>query len=136
MSKTTQFLMTGKMVRDLCAGSPRERLLHRAHCVVLVLYGLSASEVARIFGDSPRAVAYWVKRFQNDGMKGLGEDSRPGRPSKLTAQQRRRLEAFIKRSRAKSKGVNAEALSQFIRNEYGINLTIRQCLRILKRMGE
>ena len=135
MSKATQFLMTGKMVRDLCAGSPRERLLHRAHCVVLVLYGLSASEVARIFGDSPRAVAYWVKQFQNDGMKGLGEDSRPGRPSKLTTKQKRRLEAFIKRSRAKSKGVNAEALSQFILHEYGVILTIRQCLRILKRIG-
>jgi transposase len=136
MSKATQFLMTGKMVRDLCAGSPRERLLHRAHCVVLVLYGLSASEVARIFGDSPRAVAYWVKQFQNDGMKGLGEDSRPGRPSKLTTEQKRRLEAFIKRSRAKSKGVNAEALSRFILHEYGVILTIRQCLRILRRIGQ
>lgn len=136
MIKRTHFLLTGKIVRNLCAGSPRERLLHRAHCVALVLHGLSASEVARIFGDSPRAVAYWVKQFQKDGLKGLGEDSRPGRPSKLTVLQKRELEVFIKHSRAGSKGVNAEALSRFIRNKYGVSLTIRQCLRILKQIGQ
>jgi len=135
MSKPTQFILTGKMVHDLCAKSPHERLLHRAHCVALVLYGLSASEVARIFKDSPRAVAYWVKQFEKDGLKGLGEDSRPGRPSKLTAPQKKSLEAFIEESRARSKPINAEMLSEHIRNEYGVSITGRQCSRILKRLA-
>jgi transposase len=134
MHKGTQFTITGKMVRDMSSKSPRERLLHRAHCVALVIYGFSASEVARIFQDSPRAISYWVTRFKNDGMKGLDEDSRPGRPSKLVDQEMQRLAQFIKDARTASKPVNAEMLAKHIRNEFGVSLTIRQCARILKRV--
>jgi transposase len=134
MSKAPHFILTGKMVRDMCAKSPRERLLHRVHCVALVSYGFSASEVARIFKDSPRAVAYWVKRYKKDGLKGLHEDSRSGRPSKLTAPQMEKLGAFVAQSRAGSQSINAEKLSKYIHNEFGVSITIRQCWRILKKL--
>lgn len=122
------------LVRDVCAESPRARLLHRLHSVALVAYGLSASDVARIFDDSPRAVAYWVKRFKQYGLAGLEEESRPGRPSKLAPAQMKRLQAFLNRSKANSKPVKAETLAGYILKEYGIVLTIRQCWRILKRL--
>jgi transposase len=136
MSAKPNYLLTGNLVRDMCAKSPRERLLHRVHCIALVFYGLSASEVARIFNDSPRAVAYWVKRFNQEGLKGLQEDSRPGRPTKLSPSQTERLEGFIKRSRAKIKPVNAEMISEYILNEFNVSLTVRQCWRILKRLAK
>ena len=128
------FIITSGMVRDLCAESSRARLLHRLHSVALVAYGLSASEVARIFDDSPRAVAYWVKRFKKKGLAGLQEEPRPGRPSKLDASQLNKLQTFLKRSRIGSKPVKAEYLAAFISKEFGIALTVRQCWRILKRL--
>jgi transposase len=134
MKPNPQFIITSGMVRDLCAESPRARLLHRLHSVALVAYGLSASEVARIFDDSPRAVAYWVKRFKKHGLAGLEEESRPGRPSKLDPTQIKRLQTFLKRSQASSKPVKAETLAVYILKEFGIALTIRQCWRILKRL--
>ncbi len=134
MKRNSHFNISGGMVRDLCAESPRARLLHRLHSVALVGYGLSASEVARIFDDSPRAVAYWVKRFKKHGLAGLGEESRPGRPSKLNPGQMKRLQTFLKRSQQCLKPVKAETLAKHISKEFGVVLTTRQCWRILKRL--
>ena len=134
MKNNTQFILTGQMVRDICAESSDARLLHRLHCVALVNHGLSASEVARMFGDSPRAVAYWVTRFKKKGVVGLREDSRPGRPSTLNPSQIQKLKTFIEQSRTGSPPLKAETVSAFISNEFDVFLTIRQCWRILKRL--
>ena len=134
MNKKANYLITGRMVRDMCAESPRERLLHRVHCVALVYFGLSASEVARAFGDSPRAVSYWVTRFKKDGLNGLHDEDNRGRPSKLNSDQKKKLLSFIQQSRAKAQTVKPEMLSKYITNEFGVVLTTRQCFRILKRL--
>jgi transposase len=134
MKQKQPFIITSGMVRDLCAESPRARLLHRLHSVALVAYGLSASEVARIFDDSPRAVAYWVERFKQHGLAGLEEESRPGRPSKLNPAQMKKLQTFVKRSQANSKPVKIETLADYILKEFQVVLTISQCWRILKRL--
>jgi transposase len=126
--------ITKAIVTQLRGNSRRERLLHRLHSVVLVLKGYSSSETARIYGDSARAVAYWVKRFKQDGCEGLKEESRPGRPSKLNATQYKRLQTIISKSKGNSKKENAEMLSVFISKEFKISMTPRQCWRILNRL--
>lgn len=84
------------VLKQLHGASRSERLLHRLHAVVLVAAGLLASKVGRVFGDSPRAVAYWVNRYRVGGVPALREQGRPGRPSKLTPDQRIKLKIFIK----------------------------------------
>lgn len=122
-------------VRRLLRGrSEEERLFHRLHSVVLVLSGSSASEAARKYGDSPRAVSYWVTRFRKMGVKGLRSEQRSGRPPLLTVEQRKRLKAFFKRENARAMDVTAKAVSQFIKREFGVKLTERHCFRILKRL--
>jgi transposase len=134
MNPKDKKMLTQTMLRTLRGKTPRERLLHRLHSVVLVLKGQSASEVARIHGDSPRAVAYWVSRFNDEGLKGLEDTQRPGRPSKLDTRQMEKLQTFVKRSKQQSKAVNAETLAAFILTEFEISLTPRQCWRILNRI--
>jgi transposase len=126
--------VTKEILTQLRGHSPQERLLHRLHCVAVVLKGYSSSESARIYGDSPRAVAYWVKRFNQDGLHGLKEESRPGRPSKLNAAQFKKLKTLLNKSKGKSKRENAEMLSAYILKEFKISLTPRQCWRILNRL--
>lgn len=125
--------MPKEALTELRGGSARERLLHRLHSVALVLSGFSASEAGRIYGDSARAVAYWVKRFKLDGVKGLHEELRPGRPSTLTGRQLKSLQTFIKRSGSAEKPVNAESIASYLLKEHGVSLTHRQCWRILKK---
>lgn len=119
----------GQMVRCLSGKTSHEWLLHQLHCVALVIHGYSASEVARVFGDSPRAVSYWVKRFRAKGIAGFTETTPAGRPSKLNEAQIKGVQQFI----VQSVNVTAETLSHFIGKAYNISLTVRQCARILKR---
>ena len=113
-----------------------ERFLHRLHCAVLVATGqLSASAVARIYGDSPRAVANWVVRFGAHGLGGLREEQRSGRPSTLSAAQAGKLARFVGERRAQSQPVTGPLLADFIERSFAVRLTVRQCWRILKKMG-
>jgi transposase len=134
MAIKKSFTINKKIVRNLCSESSRARLLHRLHSVALVAHGLSASEVGLIFNDSPRAVAYWVKRFKQDGLAGLEEESKPGRPPRISPTHYKKLQSLVKDSQKSNKPITAKVLAAYILKEFQIVLTIRQCWRILKRL--
>ena len=67
--------------------SEESRYDHRLHGVLLVAEGMSCPEAARLLGQAPRTVEYWVRAFERDGLGGLRERRRPGRPSLLTPRQ-------------------------------------------------
>ena|SRR5258706_11024200 len=134
MTRQIKLTASHTLLKKLRGDSASERLLHRLHSVALVMSGLSASEAARIYDDSPRAVAYWVTRYKEGGLPGLQEELRPGRPSRLNPSQMKKLEGFVRQSRKRSQSVSAPILSSFLKETFGITLTIRQCWRILKRV--
>ncbi|MDR2054805.1 MAG: helix-turn-helix domain containing protein [Desulfovibrio sp.] len=43
---------------------------HRLHALLLVAQGMSCRQVARLLGDAPRTIAYWVNRFEDEGFAG------------------------------------------------------------------
>jgi len=67
--------------------SEESRYDHRLHGVLLVAQGMTCPEVARLLGDAPRSVEYWVHRYQLQGLGGLTEGERSGRPRRLSAKQ-------------------------------------------------
>src|SRR5258706_7929115 len=60
---------------------------HRLHGVLLVAHGISCREAAGVLGDAPRRGENWIHRFEKDGLAGLTEGQRPGRPSRLSPAQ-------------------------------------------------
>lgn len=134
MAKKSESTVTKEILSQLRGCSPHERFLHRLHSAVLVLRGFSAVEIAEIFDDSPRAVAYWAKRFKQSGADGLKEIARPGRPSRLNSAQFKKVQTFVEKTKGKTQKETAEMLSAYIRKEFKISLTPRQCWRILNRL--
>lgn len=134
MKQTTQKRISKAELKVLRGTSEQERILHRLHSVILVLRGFSCSAVGRLYGDSARSVAYWVKRYDALGAAGLKEQARSGRPSKLTPSQLRSIESFMSNGSASSP-VTGEALSAFIRKMFDVSLTVRQCRRIVRRFS-
>lgn len=130
----SNYKVASDILKTLRGESPRERFLHRLHCVVMALNGSSASETGRIYGDSPRAVAYWITQFKKGGIAGLEEDARSGRPSRLSDLQLKKLQKYAKQLKARMQPVNADSISAYILKEFGLSLTYRQCWRILKRL--
>jgi transposase len=67
------------------------RVAKRLQAVVLNLEGQTSGELARILKAPRSKVSEWLQRYQSDGVDGLLEGYRSGRPSELTEQQQQQL---------------------------------------------
>jgi transposase len=76
-------------LQDEIRRSEESRYDHRLHGVLLVAQGMNCPEVAKLLGDAARTVWYRVRRFEAEGLAGLRESERGGRPRRL---QEKRLQ--------------------------------------------
>ena len=119
--------------------SQEARYDHRLHGVLLVAQGMSARDVASRLGDAPRTVEYWVRRFLQDGLAGLSEAERAGRPTRLTEQHLQEINAAL-RETPTAVGMSGylwdgKTLAAFIEQRYGVRLGVRQCQRLFRQLG-
>jgi transposase len=68
----------GRLVRSRTAPV---RVVERARIVDLAAHGWRAPSIAAELGVSERTVRRWVKRFTGQGLAGLGDAPRSGRPA-------------------------------------------------------
>ena len=119
--------------------SDESRYDHRLHGLLLVAGGQSCQQVAETFGENPRTVQRWVKRFEEYGLDGLREGERPGRPATLDVKQWAALGRDMRRTPAEFGHAahlwDGKLLSEHLRQRYGVKLGVRQCQRIFGQMG-
>jgi transposase len=111
---------------------------HRLHCVSLVAAGMSCEEVASFFGDSPRSVVNWVRRFDTRGLAGLAEGNHSGRPGRLTPEQMEEVRAWLRQPPTQA-GLNAnlwdgKTLARGLQEHYQIQMGVRQCQRLFQQL--
>jgi transposase len=109
---------------------------HRLHCVLLVSTGMSCEKVAGFFGDSPRTLVNWVRRFERQGLAGLAEGNHSGRPARLSAEQLEEVRALV-RQPPSAAGLDAglwdgKSLSACLAQRYGVPMGVRQCQRLFR----
>jgi transposase len=126
-------------LQDEIRRSHDARYDHRLHAILLVAQGLSASEVARLLGDSPRTVANWANQFIEEGLAGIVEAERPGRPARLSEEQLDEIDGVLRDSPSEH-GLtgnlwDGKRLSAFILQAWGIKLGVRQCQRLFRQLG-
>lgn len=125
-------ILTNEIYRD-----DESRFSHRLHSLFLVAQGWSSREAALLFGDSPRIVQYWVSHFEQNGLQGIVERKHGGRPTRLQPFQIKELEQIL-RNTPKTIGLSEDVwdgklLSTYIKAQYGFNLGVRQCQRLLRK---
>lgn len=126
-------------LQDEIRRNDASRYDHRLHGVLLVAQGMTCPQVAQVLGDSHHTVVNWVRRFETDGLAGLAEGQRPGRPSRLSADQLTRVESAL-RADPHEFGLathlwDGPALSEFLARELGVELKVRQCQRLFRQLG-
>lgn len=126
-------------LQDEIRRSEEARYDHRLHGVLLVAQGTSCIETARLLGDAPRTVQYWVRRFEKDGLAGLAEGERMGRPSRLQPKQFTEIGMAL-REPPDASGLSGnlwdgKTLAEFIEREYDAVLGVRQCQRLFRQFG-
>jgi transposase len=108
-------------------GDVRERIL----MVIWSREGCSSYEIGERLNCPHSKVLYWVKRFGNEGFEGLETRGRPGKPSSLTNQEKKRIrERLESRNFWKTKWV-----TELIRKESGVTYTERHAVRLLQSWG-
>ena len=126
-------------IQDEIRRSEESRYDHRLHGLLLVAQGLSCLEVSRLLGDAPRSVQYWVKRFHEDGLGGLTEGERSGRPSRLNETHLRDVEKALRKTPSEvglaQGGVwDGKTLSSYLSQKHGVSLQARQCQRLFRQL--
>jgi transposase len=124
-------------LQDEIQRSKESRYHHRLHGVLLVAQGLTCPEVARLLGDAPRTVEYWVRGFEARGFSALAEGERSGRPARLSAQQQEAVEEALRRA-PREVGLrgniwDGKTLSAWIEQKFAIELGVRQCQRMFRQ---
>lgn len=126
-------------IHDEIRRNDASRYDHRLHGVLLVAQGITCPEAARLLGDSPRTVVNWVERFGSQGLGGLSDKERSGRPGRLSEQQLVLIEAALRVSPARfglpTQMWDGPTLSAYLKRELGVALKVRQCQRLFRRLG-
>lgn len=119
--------------------SEESRYDHRLHGILLVCCGLTCYEVAELFGQSPRTIQYWVRRFEESGFAGLEETPRPGRLSVVDENISKAIAGDLRQCPRKFGYLqnlwDGKLLSHHLSKQYGVQLGERQCRRLFRQMG-
>jgi transposase len=68
----------------------------RAKIIMLSWAGLHTTAIAAELGCNPKTVRQWLRRFNAEGLDGLGDRPIPGRPRRLTEHERGRIIALAR----------------------------------------
>jgi transposase len=79
----------------LAAGTTEQRLVRRAAVILGVAEGLSNAAVAARVGVRPATVSKWRGRFARDGLAGLADAPRSGKPAPYQRAHERRILAAL-----------------------------------------
>jgi transposase len=126
-------------LQDEIRRSEESRYDHRLHGVLLVAQGMTCPEVSRLLGDAPRSVEYWVRHFEAQGLAGLSEGQRPGRPRRLSEAQLQEVDQALRRT-PRDFGLtgtlwDGKTLSTWIAQHFEVRLAVRQCQRLFRQRG-
>lgn len=120
-------------------GSAQALEMRRMIAGRLLLEGKGIREVARLVGAAPSAVLGWKRKLEEGGLEALQAKPHPGRPARLTAQQKRELESVLLKG-ARAAGFPTELwtlgrVAEVIEREFGVTYTPGHVWHILRSMG-
>jgi len=121
------------------SGSPEELERRRKRAIRLLQDGYAPVEVAQRVGVARRSVRRWKAAFHARGEKGIQARRASGRPPKLDAPHRRRLERALLKG-AKAAGFPTDLwtcprIVQVVRKQFGVSYHRAHLGRLLHSLG-
>jgi len=114
------------------------RVATRLHAVALNMEGKAAPEIANTLKVHRSKVSLWLCHWQRDGVDGLLETQRSGRPSELSDRQRQELEDILDSGPVAygfNSGIwNCPMITRVIQEEFAISYHPAHVSRILHQL--
>lgn len=134
---TSEIAKLRNAVRQHVSASREQRFCYRALCVLLIAEGHRPNQVAEWLGEHTRTLERWRKRFVDNGLEGLMDETSPGRPPKLSSEEWKRLQLDLGQSPSslglEGRKWQGKLLQTHLGAKYGIDFSLRQCQRLLKQ---
>ena len=131
--------LTATALRRLARSEPDRRAAMRLLAIANALEGLSRAEAARLAGMERQALRDAVLRYNAEGVGGLHDRPRSGRPEALTPGQQAALKAWVLRGPDPERdGVSAWRvvdIRDHAEEAYGVRYSEWGMARLLKRLG-
>lgn len=100
----------------------------------------SADRLGKLMNTSPRTIANWIHKINTEGdVEVLRDKEKPGRTSRLDESQLEILKKNLQ-LHPRDLGIDAnlwdgKAFSHHIKKIFGIELQVRQCQRLFRKLG-
>ena len=128
-------------VKSAMNSEKEARYFKRYQSLYLYLSGKKCDEVASIVGLSKISVSRINQVYKKEGLAGIPDKPRGGRPRRLTQQQEAKIKELILNKVPSEVGFPAEfnwtagLVAKYIKREFGLVYTIRGITGILDRLG-
>ena len=116
----------------------RPLVARRIHAVAMAQQGLSSARIAELIGDSSRSVERWVARYNDQGVAGLPDRPRSGRPPKLSAPQQQAFCARVDGGPQEADGVSVmhgKDYQRLLEREFVVMYSLDGVYKLLHRLG-
>jgi transposase len=104
---------TPAVLRKLAKGESDARITRRILAIANALDGMSREAAAQAAGMDRQTLCDWVIRYNEDGLDGLADRARDGRPPKLDAEEKAELYRLVLFALVMHYA-NTEAMQQFL----------------------
>jgi transposase len=120
-------------------GSPEELERRRNRAIDLMQQGYQPVDVAHMVGVDRRSVRRWNAAYRAQGLDGISRKPASGRPAKLDARARRKLDAILLKG-ARAAGFPTDLwtcprVAEVIRSRLGVCYHVDHVCRLLHSLG-
>lgn len=122
--------------------SDEAKYIHRLHGILLLLNNEenNCSNVASLFKNSPRSLSNWIHQINESGsIEVLKDKPRSGRKPKLNDYQLGHIRTILQLHPSEVNITaniwDGKSLSFYIQREFEVNLQVRQCQRLFRKLG-
>jgi len=125
---------------DVKVLAKKERDKSIYQCLMMLVYlkeGMSKAQVSRLTFTAPARVYAGLNRFREQGMEGLRNKPRHGRPGLLDRSAYDALQQKIADSQSLLPGgrLRGEDIIQLVKDEWGVEYTLSGIYRLIKAIG-
>ena len=120
-------------------GTAAELQRRREKAIALLDQGQTQAAVAKVLGTSEASVSRWKQAFDEGGHQALAAKPHPGKPSRLTIRQRKRLAKLLARG-ARRHGYSTDLwtlarIAEVIAVNFGVDYHPGHVWYLLRSMG-
>lgn len=123
--------------KSIVSENADNKYVYRVSMVNLMLGGIPPKTLASYCGESERVLQSWLKKVDEEGWASLMAVKQNGRPSRLSPEQIKAIKEDVCGDPEKYGYHNWDgpALSDHIRQCYGVEYGVRACQNLMHRMG-